>query len=101
MADYFLVEHVRGPAWDPGRGRRDQAGWDEHASFMDQLADEGIVLLGGPVGDVNGEKSVLVCKVKSESDIRARLARDPWAGTILTIGSVQPWSIWLRAKAGV
>ena len=60
MPDYFLVEHVRGPAWDPGRGRRDQAGWDEHASFMDQLADEGIVLLGGPVGDVNGEKSVLV-----------------------------------------
>src|SRR5256885_9960224 len=53
---------------------------------------EGIVLLGGPVGDVNGEKSVLVCKVKSESDIRARLARDPWAGTILTVAGVQPWS---------
>jgi uncharacterized protein len=98
VADYFLVEHLRGPAWDSERPRRQQAGWDEHAAFMDELVDAGVVLLGGPVGDVDGEKTMLVCRAGSEVEIRDRLALDPWAESILTIGSVQPWTIWLRAK---
>jgi len=98
MADYYLVEHLRGPAWDPSRRRREQAAWDAHAAFMDGLAEEGVVVLGGPVGDVDGQKSLLVCRVKSEAEIRARLAEDPWAGSVLTIGSVQPWTVWLRGR---
>ena len=50
MADYFLVKHVPGPAWDPARPRREQDGWDEHAAFMDGLVAEGVIVLGGPVG---------------------------------------------------
>jgi uncharacterized protein YciI len=98
MADYYLVEHLRGPSWDPSKGRREQAAWDAHSAFMDGLADEGVVVLAGPVGDVNGQKSLLVCRVKSEAEIRARLAEDPWAGSVLTIGSVQPWTVWLRGR---
>ena len=101
MADYFLVEHVRGPAWDPRRARREQAGWDEHAAFMDKLVDEGVILLGGPVGDINGEKSILVCRATSEVEIRDRLALDPWAQSILAVDSVQPWTIWLRANTSL
>jgi hypothetical protein len=51
VADYYLVERAKGPAWDHSRERREQAGWDEHAAFMDALADEGFVVLGGPIGD--------------------------------------------------
>jgi uncharacterized protein YciI len=98
MTDYFLVEHLRGPAWDVSRRRREQAGWDEHAAFMDGLAEEGVVVLGGPVGDVDGEKALLVCRVESEAEIRRRLAADPWADTVLTVGSVEPWTVWLRGK---
>ena len=98
MADYYLVEHLRGPAWDLSRRRREQAGWDAHAAFMEGLAEEGVVVLGGPVGDVDGQKTLLVCRVKSEAEIRARLAEDPWVGTVLTIGSVQPWTVWLRGR---
>ncbi len=98
MADYFLVEHLRGPAWDASRRRREQAGWDEHAAFMDGLAEDGVVVLGGPVGDIDGEKTLLVCRVESEAEIRRRLAADPWADTVLTVGSVQPWTVWLRGK---
>ena len=50
MADYLLVRNVPGPTWDHSKGRREQAGWDAHASFMDALAAEGFVVLGGPVG---------------------------------------------------
>lgn len=97
MADYYLVELARGPAWDHARRRRDQARWDEHAAFMDALTEEGVVVLGGPVGDGDGDNSLLIVDVESEADIRARLADDPWAGDLLTIERVRPWSVWLRA----
>jgi len=95
-ADYFLVTVARGPAWDHGRRRREQAGWDEHAAFMDALAAEGVVVLGGPVGEGDGDDVLLVVAVDDEATIRARLAADPWAGSILTIDAVRPWSVWLR-----
>jgi uncharacterized protein YciI len=96
MADYYLVENAKGPAWDHARRRRDQAGWDEHAAFMDGLVDEGFVVLGGPIGDGDGENTLLVIDATSEEAIRARLAADPWANDLLTIASIRPWSVWLR-----
>jgi hypothetical protein len=97
VADYYLVRQARGPNWDYSRRRREQAGWDEHAAFMDALVDEGVVILGGPVGEVDGEHTLLMANVDSEAAIRERLADDPWAGTILEIESVEPWTVWLRA----
>jgi uncharacterized protein YciI len=100
MADYYLVRLARGPAWDYTSLRRDQKGWDEHADFMDALTEDGIVILGGPVGEGDGEDTLLVVDVESEAAIRSLLADDPWANSILTIKSVEPWSVWLRATAG-
>ena len=97
MADYYLVERAKGPAWDHSRGRRDQDGWDAHAAFMDALAEEGVVLLGGPMGEGDGENALLIVDAESEAEIRARLAEDPWTDDMLTIESVKPWSVWLRA----
>ena len=97
MADYYLVERAKGPAWDHSRGRRDQDGWDAHAAFMDALAEEGVVLLGGPIGEGDGENALLIVDAESEAEIRARLAEDPWTDDMLTIKSVKPWSVWLRA----
>ena len=97
MTDYLLVRHVPGPAWDHSRPRREQAGWDEHAVFMDALAAEGVVVLGGPVGAGDGDYALLVVSAQDETAIRARLADDPWADTLLKVESVEPWSVWLRA----
>ena len=97
MADYYLVERAKGPAWDHSRGRREQDGWDAHAAFMDALAEEGVVLLGGPIGEGDGENALLIVDAESEAEIRARLAEDPWTDDMLTIESVKPWSVWLRA----
>ncbi len=94
---YYLVERANGPAWDYSRGRREQAEWDEHAAFMDALTEEGFVVLGGPVGEGDGDYNLLVVKASGEESIRARLADDPWEGGVLTISSVKPWSVWLRA----
>lgn len=97
MADYFLVERAKGPAWDHEKPRREQAGWDSHAAFMDALADDGFVVLGGPIGEGDGDNALLVIDAESESAVRARLGDDPWGEDMLTIESVRPWSVWLRA----
>lgn len=98
MADYFLIRQGRGPDWDESQPRRDQPGWDEHAGFMDALVEAGVVVLGGPVGDVNGQDTVLVVDADTEAAARAHLADDPWRDSILTIKSVEPWTVWLRPR---
>ena len=70
MADYFLVTNRAGATWDAARSRRTQIGWDEHAAFMDALVAEGVVVLGGPVGDVDEGDVLLVFDVESEDAAR-------------------------------
>ncbi|HEV2785756.1 MAG TPA: YciI family protein [Solirubrobacteraceae bacterium] len=96
MPDYQLVELARGPEWDESRPRREQAGWDEHAAVMDQLVERGVVVLGGPVGDGDGDYVLLVVAADDEADVRRHLAADPWLDSILTIASVRPWTLWLQ-----
>ena len=98
MADYYLVERGKGPRWDHSRARREQAGWDEHAAFMEGLVDEGFVVLGGPIGKGDGENTLLVIEADDEATVRERLAEDPWPLDLLTIESIRPWSVWLRAS---
>jgi uncharacterized protein len=93
----FAVTMVNGPAWDPAVRRREQAGWDEHATFMDGLLADGRVILGGPIGD--GTDVLVVVDAADEDDLRATLAADPWADRILRIGRVQPWALWLDSRA--
>ena len=98
MADYYLVEEAKGPAWDHSRRRREQAGWDEHAAFMDALVEDGFVVLGGPIGEGDGDNTLLVVAADGEPAVRGRLSKDPWAEDLLTIKSIRPWSVWLRGR---
>jgi hypothetical protein len=96
MTSYFLVELVAGPAWDPNRSRREQAGWTEHAAFMDRLVEDGFVVLGGPVGEGDGDHAILVVEADDVASVHLRLAPDPWDGTVLISRSIKPWQLWLR-----
>ena len=92
----FLVRKAPGPAWDPARGRREQDGWDEHAAFMDRLAERGIVVLGGPLdGTAN---ALVLLDAADEDEVRRILADDPWTGTILETASITPWTIWVDGR---
>jgi hypothetical protein len=80
---------MHGPGWDPARPIRDQDAWDEHASFMDGLVDDGFIILGGPVG--NGEQTLHLVEAADENGIKVRLAGDPWAAAgLLQIGTTEP-----------
>jgi uncharacterized protein YciI len=98
VADYFLVERAKGPAWDHSKPRREQAGWDAHAAFVDALAEEGSIVLGGPIGEGDGDNALMIVDAENEADIRARLAEDPWQQDMLVTETVRPWSVWVRAE---
>ena len=100
MATYYLVIEVPGPEWDPSRPRRQHDGWDEHATYVDGLAHEGVVVLGGPLDDPDYGPALLVFTSADEDEVRKRLADDPWMDAILTIESVQPWTIWVGTLPG-
>jgi uncharacterized protein YciI len=92
----FVVVREPGPSWAASRPLREQERWDEHAAFMDGLADEGFIVLGGPIGDAN--RALHVVHADSRAQIEARLAQDPWTAMgLLRLVSIEPWEILLRA----
>ena len=46
---YFAVIREAGPAWEDGKDAFGQPAVDEHASYMDALAGEGLVVFAGPL----------------------------------------------------
>lgn len=98
--DYFIVTELPGPSWDRSRPRREQDGWDEHAAFIDRLTEQGVIVLGGPVGDPDFGPAVLIFSAESEDEVHAHLSEDPWLNTILRVDNVQRWSIWIGSLAG-
>jgi uncharacterized protein YciI len=92
---FLVIVRRSGPRWDPSKPLEEQSGWDEHAAFMDGLADDGFILLGGPL--VDEERVAHAIEADSEDAIRATLARDPWSGSHLVIDTIDPWTIRLRA----
>ncbi|OLB81366.1 MAG: hypothetical protein AUI14_03635 [Actinobacteria bacterium 13_2_20CM_2_71_6] len=92
----FLVQLSRtGPRWDGARPMEEQTGWLAHASYMDLLVDEGVIVLGGPLDDM---RVVLAVEAESDETVRAILSRDPWSGTHLRIDTIEPWTIRLDGR---
>ena len=94
MLQLFAVLRTRGPAWETSRPLEGQAGWAGHASFMNALATEGVVLLGGPL---EGTSDVLlIMRAGTPDEVRSRLTEDPWArNDLLRISRVAPWTLRL------
>jgi uncharacterized protein YciI len=95
---YYAVLRKPGPAWVTALPMRSQQAWAEHASFMDALADDGFIVLGGPVAD--GTRFLFLVRASREEDIRERLAADPWVPMeMLQIASIEPWQVLLGDPA--
>jgi len=98
MRQLYMVIRTRGPAWQDSRSLEGQADWAAHASFMNALAKDGFIVLGGPL---EGTSDVLlVVRAATPDEIRTRLAEDPWAGgDLLRISRVAPWTLRLGSLA--
>ena len=95
---YFAVTVEHGPGWDNARPMREQDEWDAHAHYMDELVDDGFIVLGGPLAD--GVRVAHVVEAESEEAVRATLAGDPWNGSHLVVASVDPWTLRLDGREG-
>jgi uncharacterized protein YciI len=93
---FFVVLRRSGPEWDRSRPLEEQSEWAAHASFMDNLVDEGFVVLGGPLADER--RVVLIVEADSEDAVRRQLARDPWSETHLRIDTIDQWTIRLDGR---
>ncbi len=63
---------------------------------MDRLLDDGVIVLGGPLGDVDaGENTLLVVRAEDEAAARAAFEPDPWYESVLHLARVEPWTLWL------
>jgi uncharacterized protein YciI len=98
---YFVMICERSDAWDWSRPMRQQDAWEEHAAFMDALADEAFIVAGGPLGGEDDAPRVMhVVAAPDVAAIELRMAEDPWKpmGLIRTV-SIEPWTILLGTIA--
>ena len=94
MSQLFVVMRTRGSAWNDGATLEGQPDWAGHAAFMNALAKEGFVVLGGPL---EGTRDVvLIVRAKDADEIHARFADDPWTRSDqLRIARVARWTLRL------
>src|SRR5437764_14348479 len=92
MKKTFLAISSAGPNRDFSKGTREQPFWDEHAKFIDQLVDDGLILMGGHLVDEGG--ALLVFNAEDENEEREKLKNDRWTTHgILKLESVKRWEI--------
>jgi len=97
MRNTFLAFSSAGPNRDFSKDTREQAFWDEHAAFIDQLVADGFILMGGPLIDEGG--SMLIINAKDENEVREKLRNDPWVERgILKLESVKRWQIFIDVR---
>jgi uncharacterized protein YciI len=97
----FAVRTAKGPNWDHARGNREQAFWDEHADFADELVERGVIILGGPIASDDEEDIALLAVEASDEDaVRAIFDADPWTvQRVFRIKDVRAWTLWLDGRS--
>jgi uncharacterized protein YciI len=73
---------------------REQQSWPEHVKFINGVADEGFLIVAGPVGDGSPYRAMLVVSADDADQVAARLEDDPWTtvGVLETI-SIERWDV--------
>lgn len=97
---YFVVVVERADAWDWSRPMREQAQWDEHATFMDELGDARFIVSGGPLGSEDAARRILhIVSAPDAAAVRDRVGADPWHHMgLLKIVSIEPWTVLVGSK---
>jgi uncharacterized protein YciI len=84
-----------GPGFDRSKVVAQQASFGDHVRAMEQLASEGVLLIGGPLLQTPDRETpagaMVVLEARNEGEARAVLGRDPFVrSSVLEITSVQP-----------
>jgi uncharacterized protein YciI len=95
----FAVTTAKGRSWEHTRGIREQQGWDQHATFSDELVNRGVIIIGGPIGGADEEIALLAVESADERELRSVFAEDPWVlNEVIRLKEVRPWTVWLDGR---
>ena len=101
LKNTFIAISSAGPNRDRSKGTREQPFWDEHAAFIDQLVDDGFILMGGPLVDVREMPigALLIVNAQDENEVREKLKNDPWFERgILKLESIKRWQVFVDRR---
>ena len=93
---------------------RDQQYWPEHVAYINGVADEGFLVLAGPIGesesdadptDAVGEggvyRALLIVNAATAVDVATRLDDDPWTRSrILETKAIHRWDVLVGELPG-
>ena len=97
MNKTFILLFDPGPNWDDTKLIEEQHYWDEHVKFVDNLFEEGKVVITGPIVDY--DRIVIIYEAQNESEIRITVKDDPFLKNgILFLESVMEWKIRLDQR---
>ena len=97
MKNTFVILWGPGPAWVAGKTVREQPYWDQHATFMDPLFENGMVVLGGPFADTTG--SLVIVEAENEQEVADLFANDPFVlHDIFVLRLLKQWLLFLDAR---
>jgi uncharacterized protein YciI len=98
----FAVNREAGPAWLEGASAFDQPDVNDHAAYMNALAEEGFIIAAGPLaGTETGRiRVLLIAEAADEAEIIDRLAADPWElSERITTANVESWTLLAGAMS--
>ena len=94
--EIFAILRRRGPAFEPAEPVEGQPDWGPHAAFMLALAQEGVLLFAGPLGDREG--ALLIVRAETAEQAGTRIAADPWTENgVLETERVARWEVRIGA----
>jgi uncharacterized protein YciI len=97
MSKSFILLFDPGPSWDETREIKQQKYWNEHVGFVDELFEQGKVVITGPI--VHYDRIVIIYNARNESEIRITFKDDPFIKNgILHLESVMEWNIRLDQR---
>jgi uncharacterized protein YciI len=97
MTTYYAAFLRPGTGWDRNKPVREQPFWDDHARYMDDLFETGVIILGGPFADRTG--SLVIVAADSAEQVREMYRHDPWTEhDVLVVADVKEWTIFLDAR---
>jgi uncharacterized protein YciI len=93
----YLVFRNPGPSWVQGLPTREQPLWNEHAAFMDDLSDQGRIVMAGPYSDYT--RVLLIVSAGNAAEAVELFRDDPWTTSrILVDSEVIAWTVFLDSR---
>ena len=88
-----LVVFRAGPTWKSGPPE-EQADWDAHADWVDDLIARGIFVMGGPLSDNSG--SVNLLEGVTAADAEGLVEGDPFVRNgVFELEWVRAWTVYV------